>query len=52
MKTVEVKHFVIPLNFPCPSFFSVLFGYVVFLVVLWLGICVEVAVDRISRISI
>ena len=52
MKTVLANILLIPLNFPCPSFFSLLFAYVVFLVVLWLGFCVEVAVDRISRISI
>ena len=46
------KNFASSLNFPCFSLFTVLFAYVVFLVVLWLGICVEVAVDRISQISI
>ena len=50
------KHFVISLNFPCLSLFTVLFAYgvffVSFLALLWLGICVEVAVDRISRISV
>ena len=44
------KHFVISLNFPSLSLFTVLFAYVVFLVVLWLGIYVEVAVEGISRI--
>ena len=28
------------------SLFTVLFAYVVFLLVLWLGICVEVGLDR------
>ena len=28
------------------SLFTVLFAYVVFLIVLWLGICVEVGLDR------
>jgi len=48
------KNFVISLNFPWLSLFIELFAYVVFLflVVLWLGICVEVAKDTISRISI
>ena len=47
------KHFVISLNFPCLySFFTELFACVLFLFVLWVDICVEVAVDRISRISI
>ena len=34
---------------PCFSLFTVLFAYVVFfwLVILWLGICIDVAVDRI-----
>ena len=49
------KHFVIFRNFPCLiawHMFTVLFAYVVFffffLLVLWLGICVEVGVDRIN----
>ena len=46
-------HFVIFLNFPCLiawHVFTVLLAYVVFLflLVLWLGICVEVDVDRIT----
>ena len=47
------KHFVISLNFPCviASLLSCLLVSF-FLFVLWLDICVEVAVDRISRISI
>ena len=52
MKTGLAKSFVISLNFPCLSLFTELFVYVVLLVVLWLGICVEVAVYRISRTSI
>ena len=51
------KHFVISLNYPCPGLFTVLFADVIFFfleggggVVLWLGICVEVAVAEISRI--
>ena len=40
------------LNFPYLSFFTVLFAYVVFfvvvVVVLWLEICVEVPVEGIS----
>ena len=45
------KPFGISLNFPCLGLFTVLFAYVVFfiLAVLWLGICVEVAVEEISR---
>ena len=47
MKTRPVsKHFVTFLNFPCLRLF-VLFASVV----LCLGICVEVAVDEILRIS-
>ena len=48
------KYFVIYLNFPCLSLFTVLFAYmyVIFLVVFWLGICVEVAVDGILCISL
>ena len=45
------KHF---LQFPLfNSLFTVLFAYVVFffLLVLWLGICVEVDVDRIAMLS-
>ena len=43
------KHFVIFLNFPCLiACFTVLFAYVVFLLVLWLGICVEVDAERIA----
>ena len=47
------KHFVISLNFPCviASLLSCLLVSF-FLFVLWLDICVEVAVDRISRISV
>ena len=52
MKTWLANNKVISPNVPCLSLFTVLFDYVVvFLVVLWLGICAEVAVDRISRIS-
>ena len=41
------KHFVISLNFPL---FTELFAYVVFLFVLWfIGLCVDVTVDRISN---
>ena len=41
------KHFVISLNFPL---FTELFAYVVFLFVLWfIGLCVDVAADRISN---
>ena len=47
------KNFVIYLIFLCLSLFTVLFLYAVsFLVVSWLGIFVEVALDRISWISI
>ena len=46
------KHFVISLNFPSLSLFTVLFTYIVFLVVLLLGIYVEVAVEGISRIRV
>ena len=48
------KHFIISLNFPRVSLFTVLFAYVVFLLlaVLWLRICVEVAVEGISRIRV
>ena len=46
------KHFVIFLNFPCLiawHMFTVLLAYVVFfLLVLWLGICVEVDVHKIT----
>ena len=45
------KHFVIFLNFPCLiawHMITVLLAYVVFSLVLWLGICVEVDVDRIT----
>ena len=43
------KHFAIFLNFPCLVACSVLFASVVlFSLVLWLGICVEVDVDRIT----
>ena len=55
MKTARVsKHFVISLNFPCLiACLLSSFTYVVFvLFVLWLGLWVDVAVDRISRISI
>ena len=47
------EHFVISLNFPSviASLLSCLLVSF-FLFVLWLDICVEVAVDRISRISI
>ena len=44
----SAKNFIISFNFPCYSLFTELFACVVF--VLWLGICVEVAVDSISRI--
>ena len=49
MKT-GLATFVISFNFPDLSFFTVLFAYVVFLVVvvLWLEICVEVPVEGIS----
>ena len=33
------KHFLISLNFPCLSLFTVLFAYVFFCLVLWLGGC-------------
>ena len=43
------KHFVIFSTSPVNSLFTVLFAYVFFfLLVLWLGICVEVDVDRIT----
>ena len=54
------KHFVDCYNFPCLSLFTVLFAYVILFyltffgvggrggVVLWLGICVKVAVEGIS----
>ena len=56
------KHFVDCFNFPCLSLFTVLFAYVILFyftlfffgggggwgVVLWLGICVKVAVEGIS----
>ena len=47
MKT-GLATFVISFNFPYLSFFTVLFAYVVFLVVvvLWLEICVEVPVEE------
>ena len=51
MKNRVSKNFVNFFQLPL-SFFTVLFGHVSFLVVLCLGICVEVAVDRISPISI
>ena len=41
MKSGLSKHFVISRNFNC-----------LFLFILWLGICVDVTVDRIWRISI
>ena len=43
----SAKNFIISFNFPCYSLFTELIACVVF--VLWLGICVEVAVDSISR---
>ena len=49
MKTRVNKHFVFSLNFPC-LMACLLMSF--FLFVLWLGLCVDVAVDRISRISI
>ena len=52
MKTRVGKHFVIPLNFPCLIaclLSSLLMSF--FLFVLYLGLCVDVAVDIISRIS-
>ena len=48
-ETGLTKNFVISLNLPSFSLFTELFAYVVFL---WLGICVEVATDRISPISL
>ena len=53
MKTRVSKHFVIPINFPCLTacLLSCLLMSV-FLFILWLGLCVDVAVDRISWISI
>ena len=47
------KHFAIFLKFPCLVAWSVLFASVVFFfsLVLWLGICVEVDVDRITILS-
>ena len=49
MKTGLLKHFgnfsQLPLS---NSLFTVSFAYVVFLLVLWLGICVEVDEDRIT----
>ena len=49
MKTEVSKHFVIFLNFPCLIaclLCCLLMSF--FLLVLWLGICVEVDVDRIT----
>ena len=42
------KHFVIFLNFLSNILFTMLFVYVVFWLFLWLGICEEVDVDRIT----
>ena len=46
------KHFVIFLNFPCliacSVFFLLIYRSVFFSLVLWLGICVEVDIDRIT----
>ena len=53
MKTRVGKHFVIALNFPC--LIACLLSCLLmsfFLFVLWLGLCVDVAVHRTSRISI
>ena len=45
---IYLEHFVISLNFPCLTLFTVLFAYGCFVVT----DCVEVAVDRIWRIRV